>query len=159
MGLCLRKSQALGWHAFISSAKWRIPSQVLHVPPIRQAVQHHQSVILAQVSSQAIHGRPLLGLDYQSICPTSWSPGYAIVEGLRPFTQWIRLTNANTFISGPFNFANIDGRKSCNQDTTPSPSFPNYFIHSGQFHSTFECVLIKARIDACSASPSGPHLV
>ena len=110
------------------------------------------------------------------IRPTSRSPDYAVAEGLQPFTQWICLTNADTFISGPFDFATISGRKSRDRipaeqwnvlikhkhlftNATPSLSLPDYSVHSGQFHSTFECASIGARIDACLACPSDHRMV
>ena len=46
------------------------------------------------------------------IRPSAQLPSYAIAEGLQPFSQWMRLTNADTFIVGPFDFAIINGRKS-----------------------------------------------
>ena len=46
------------------------------------------------------------------IRPSAKLPDYAISEGLLPFSQWVRLTNANTYISSPFNIAVVNNRKS-----------------------------------------------
>ena len=45
------------------------------------------------------------------IRPSANSESYAEAEGLRPFSQWIRLINADTYIAGPFDFAEVNGRK------------------------------------------------
>ena len=69
-------------------------------------------------------------LDYHPICdvsdplrqrtthllrPSANSPNYAVAQGLRPFQQWGRLTNLDTFIHGPFDFAVVNNRKSRNR--------------------------------------------
>ena len=46
------------------------------------------------------------------IHPPAHSPDYAIPEDLRLFSQWVQLTNADTYIAGPFNFAVVNNRKS-----------------------------------------------
>ena len=45
------------------------------------------------------------------IHPSSQFDYYAKAEGLKPFTQWIRLANSYTCITGPFDFSEINGRK------------------------------------------------
>ena len=42
----------------------------------------------------------------------AWSASYVVAKGLRLFSQWVRFTNADTFIVGPFDFSPINGRKS-----------------------------------------------
>ena len=118
---------------------------------------------------------------YRSRCahmirPSSQSPSYALAEGLKPFSQWVRLTNADTFITGPFDFAIINGRKSRDRisekqwttlgkhnhlftNETPPLDLPDYSVHCGQFHTSFHSVPINTRIAAYSASPSSPSTV
>ena len=47
--------------------------------------------------------------------PSAASPAYAIGEGLWLFRQWVRLTNGDTYIHGPFNFAVVNGRQTCDR--------------------------------------------
>ena len=118
---------------------------------------------------------------YRSRCahmirPSSQSPSYAIAEVLKPFSQWVRLTNADTFIAGPFYFAIINGRKSRDRisekqyttlgkhnhlftNETPCLDLPDYSVHCGQFHTSFHSVPINTRIATYSASPSSPSTV
>ena len=44
------------------------------------------------------------------IRPSDQSQAYAAKERLRLFRQWVRLTNADTYVCGPFEFAVINGR-------------------------------------------------
>jgi len=53
------------------------------------------------------------------LCPTKQSPAYAVAEGLMSFRQWVRLTNADTYIFGPFDFAIANNKKS--PDHVPEP--------------------------------------
>ena len=46
--------------------------------------------------------------------PSVNSPDYAASQDLRPFRQWIRLLNSDTFIHGPFDFAVVNNRKTRN---------------------------------------------
>ena len=104
------------------------------------------------------------------IRPSPQSESYAEAEGLRPFRQWVRLTNADTFISGPFEFAVINGRKSKDRvsekhwktlgkfshlfaNEIPSLELPDYSVHCGQFHFTFEDSGIGDRVTAYLANP------
>ena len=110
------------------------------------------------------------------IRPTSESENYAKAQGLRCFSQWVRLTNADTYICGPFEFATINGRKTRDRvaeghwrvlkkfghlftNETPCLDLPDYSIHCGQFHSTFECDRTYARVLAHLAQPSSPDSV
>ena len=108
--------------------------------------------------------------------PTNQSEAYAKSEGLTPFSQWVRLTNADTFIAGPFNFAIVNGRKTKDRisaqqwksltkykhlftNETPCVKLPDYSVHCGQFHTSFVSEPINARIDALLALPSSPDKV
>jgi hypothetical protein len=110
------------------------------------------------------------------IRPSAQSPSYAVAEGLQPFSQWMRLTNACTFIIGPFDFAVINGRKSKDRvpfaqwkvlstfkhlfnNETPSLSLPEYSVHCGQFHTSFVSAPTNARITAHLANPTSPATV
>lgn len=87
------------------------------------------------------------------IRPTPSSATYATAEGLRPFRQWVRLVNNDTYISGPFDFAIINGRKTRDRisladwkileqrkhlfsNALPSLELPNYSVHLSRFHDT-----------------------
>jgi len=52
------------------------------------------------------------------IRPSSQSPSYATAEGLLPFRQWVRLTNSDTYITGPFDWATVNNRKSRDRIST-----------------------------------------
>ena len=82
------------------------------------------------------------------IRPSSQSEAYAKAEGLAPFSLWIRLTNSDTYITGPFEFADINGRKTRDRvpqdrweklskmghmfsNEVPSLSLPEYSVHFG----------------------------
>jgi len=105
------------------------------------------------------------------IRPTADSPKFAQAEGLAPFRQWIRLTNADTYICGPFNFALINNRQTRDRvpleqwqilhkfrhmftTEVPSLDLPTYSIHLGQFHSTYHCPEHDARVSAYLTHPS-----
>ena len=104
------------------------------------------------------------------IRPSAQSESYAAAEGLRPFRQWVRLTNADTFISGPFEFAVINGRKSRDRvggerwkilakfshlfaNEIPSLELPDYSVHCGQCHFTFEDSTIGDHVMDSLANP------
>ena len=110
------------------------------------------------------------------IRPAPESVEYAKAQGLKPFSQWVRLTNADTYICGPFEFATINGRRTRDRvseehwkllrefghlftNETPCLDLPDYSIHCGQYHSTFECDRIHARVLAHLAHPSSPDSV
>lgn len=110
------------------------------------------------------------------IRPSAQSASYAIAEGLRPFSQWIRLTNADTFIVGPFDFAVINGRKSKDRvslaewkilhqfkhlfnNEAPCLDLPDYSVHCGQFHTSFLSKDINSRVAAYLTAPSSPSTV
>ena len=103
--------------------------------------------------------------------PSSASPAYAISEGLRPFRQWVRLTNGDTYIHGPFNFAVVNGRQtrdridlehweqlhlraSLYSNPAPSLELPSYSIHLSQPHISHSTVALTTRFNACTSSPS-----
>ena len=108
--------------------------------------------------------------------PTTRSEAYAKSEGFTPFSQWVRLTNADTFIVGPFDFAIVNGRKTKDRisvkhwktlskykhiftNEIPCLKLPDYSIHCGQFHTSFVSEPINTRIDALLALPSSPDKV
>ena len=110
------------------------------------------------------------------IRPSAASPTYATAEGLRPFRQWVRLTNSDTYITGPFDFAVINNRKSRDRisrkhwttlagfkhlfsNNIPSLELPEYSVHFGQFHSSYESKPHDTHICAFLASPSSPSTV
>ena len=110
------------------------------------------------------------------IRPSSQSEYYAKAEGLKPFTQWIRLTNFDTYIAGPFDFAEINGRKSRDRvpqdqwkilakfdhmfsNEVPPLSLPEYAVHFGQFHTVYSPpennVCVAAHLTHPSSSING----
>jgi hypothetical protein len=110
------------------------------------------------------------------IRPTQQSPSYAEAEGLLPFRQWVRLTNADTYIAGPFDFAIINNKKSRDRisidqwnslrqyshlfsNEIPDISLPEYSIHYCQPHSSYDCQQHNERICAFLATPSSPSTV
>ena len=110
------------------------------------------------------------------IRPSAESEPYAVAKGLRPFSQWVRLTNQDTYITGPFDFAVVNGRKSRDRVPTdqlqllskyshlftneiPSLSLPEYSVHYGQFHTSFKSDHLLGRLDALYANPSTPDSV
>ena len=110
------------------------------------------------------------------IRPTIQSPNYAVAEGLLPFRQWVRLTNADTYITGPFDWALVNNRKSRDRVSTanwkilgeytalfsnavPDISLPSYSIHYSQPHSSYESREHNERILAFITAPSSPNSV
>ena len=110
------------------------------------------------------------------IRPSAESASYADAEGLKPFRQWVRLTNADTYITGPFDFAIVNGRKSRDRigaehwkklgehnhlfvNETPCLDLPDYSVHCGQFHTSLESPAITSRVVAYLAQPSSPDTV
>ena len=55
---------------------------------------------------------PLRQRNTHLLHPSAESPNYANAQGLCPFRRWVCLTNSDTFIPGPFNFAIVNNRKS-----------------------------------------------
>ena len=110
------------------------------------------------------------------IRPSNDSESYAVAEGLRPFSRWVRLTNEDTYVSGPFDFADVNGRRTRDRvpeaqwrilakrtdlfsNEVPSLALPDYSVHFGQFHTSFTGQEVEARIDAYLANPSSPATV
>ena len=108
--------------------------------------------------------------------PSSQSESYATAEGLEPFRQWVRLIHAETYITGPFDFSSINGRKSRDRvghkqwrilsklshlftNSVPPLDLPNYSVHCGQYHVTLTTQPITARVAAYEAHPSSPATV
>ena len=97
------------------------------------------------------------------IRPSDQSKAYAAKERLRPFRQWVRLTNADTYVCGPFEFAIINGRKSRDRisednwnflnkynhmfaNEIPSLQLPAYSVHCSRFHISIEDESISHRV-------------
>ena len=110
------------------------------------------------------------------IRPSPQSNHYASAEGLLPFRQWVRLTNSDTFIHGPFDWATVNNRKSRDRVSSahwkalapysnifsnpiPDLSLPTWSIHLCQPHSTYTSVEHESRICAYMSAPSGPNTV
>ena len=104
------------------------------------------------------------------IRPSDQSQAYAAKEKLRPFRQWARLTNADTYICGPFEFAVINGRKTRDRvpedqwkilhkhsnmfaNEVPSLQLPDYSVHCNYFHSSFEDERIAHRVTVNLTEP------
>ena len=102
--------------------------------------------------------------------PSVNSPDYAASQDLRPFRQWIRLLNSDTFIHGPFDFAVVNNRKTrdrVSQDAwnilhkfghlftnhAPSLDLPEYSVHLSCFHTSFTSKSLSDRVDAFIAHP------
>jgi hypothetical protein len=58
---------------------------------------------------------PCLSCDTHLIRPSNTSEAYASQHHLLPFRQYINLTHSDTYIHGPFDFATLGGRKSCDR--------------------------------------------
>ena len=116
------------------------------------------------------YNNPAQRLTVHLLRPSDTSPAYAISEGLRPFRQWVRLTNGDTYIHGPFDFAVINGRQTRDRidlsnwkqlhlrasfysNEAPSLQLPSYSIHLSQPHITHSTVALTARYHACMSSP------
>ena len=110
------------------------------------------------------------------ICPSSQSEAYAKAEGLAPFGLWVRLTNSDTYITGQFDFADGYGKKTRDRvpqdrweilskyghmfsNEVPSLSLPEYSVHFGQFHTTYDVPQDNWRMAAWLAHPLSPDMV
>ena len=108
-----------------------------------------------------------------TIHPTTQSESYATAEGLKSFTQWVKLTNLDTYITGPFDFAEVNGRKTRDRvpqeqwqklakfdhmfsNEVPSLSLPEYAVNFGQFRTVHSVPEDNVRVEAYSAHPSTP---
>ena len=105
------------------------------------------------------------------IRPSANSESYAVAEGLEPFQLWLRLTNQDTYITGPFDFAEINGKRTRDRvplsqwrilhkhsaelgNEIPALNLPDYSIHCGQFHTSYTESSVEARLEAYLSSPS-----
>ncbi len=115
---------------------------------------------------------PNLSTDTHLICPSETSDDYALRHKLLPFRKWLNITHPDTYIHGPFEFATIQGRKTCDcvsQDDwdvlckhslmfqKPLPHFdvPTYSIHMDRrahvtYHDRAHCNIL--RIEASQTS-------
>ncbi len=116
---------------------------------------------------------PCSSLDTHLICPPDTSKAYAKCYKQLPFHCFVDLTHSGTYIHGPFNFATIHGKKSCNwicqadwdmlwSQTSifhnPIPSFeePTHPVHVDPCaHMTFHDTCLSH--DVCSSSQLGDH--
>ncbi len=67
------------------------------------------------------------------IWPLETSEAYAHQHQLLPYRKFLNLTHLDTYILGPFNFATIHGRKSCNR--IPQSTWAILKSHSDMFHN------------------------
>jgi len=114
--------------------------------------------------------------DAHLIRPSDTSDSYANCHKLVPFRKWLNISHLDTFIHGPFDFASIRGRKSCDrisQDdwdilgrhtsmfNNPLPKFdvPTYSIHVDRgahvtYHDEALCDLLLFEASRTSSSAS-----
>ncbi len=103
-------------------------------------------------------------LDAHLITPSDTSEDRALHLHLHPVRCWTNLTHGDTYIHGPFNFATVQGRKTCNRidqdcwdalatkssmfsNKLPSFVIPTYSIHLDRgVHSIFP-VMEAAAVD------------
>ena len=100
------------------------------------------------------------------IRPSSHSKSYAKGDGLKPFSQWLRLTNLDTYIKGPFDFAEGNCRKTRDRvpkdrwitlvkfshmfnNEEPSIFLPDYAVHFGQYHTVYSVPDNNVCVAAC----------
>ena len=100
------------------------------------------------------------------IRPSLASKDYAIAEGLTPFRQWVRLSNSSTYICGPFDFADINGRRTKDRvplaqwkildsmkdrfsNPVPSLELLGYSVHFSQPHIEFTDSYLSDRFESC----------
>ena len=110
------------------------------------------------------------------IRPPAQLASYAVAEGLWPFSQWVQLTNADTFSVGSFYFAVTNGHKAKDRvflvewnilhqfkhlfnNEAPCLNLPDYSVHCGQFHTSFLSDSISSRFAAYLSAPSSPSTV
>jgi hypothetical protein len=114
-------------------------------------------------------------LEMNLIRPSDSSASYATRHKLVPFCKWLHISHLDTFIHGPFEFALIRGRKSCDclaqedwdqlkwhstmfGNQIPTFDVPSYSIHVDR--GAHEVVLLKASCDdlmsACLGTPESP---
>ena len=88
----------------------------------------------------------------------------------------IRLINADTYITGPFDFAEVNGKKTRDRTSRdqwlvlakfgqmfnneiPSMTLPGHAVHFSQFHTVAAVLESDRRVSAYLAHPSSPALV
>jgi hypothetical protein len=94
---------------------------------------------------------PCLSCDTHLIKPSNTSEAYALRHKLFPFQQYVNLTHLDTYIHGPFDFATIHGRKSC--DRVDSADWTILRSHTEMFHNSIPLVEVATytvHIDACA---------
>ena len=100
------------------------------------------------------------------IRPSAASKNYAIAEGLTPFRQWVRLNNSDTYICGPFDFANVNGRRTNDRvplaqwkilnsfkdrfsNPVPTLELLGYSVHFSQPHVQISDDYLSKRYETC----------
>ena len=108
--------------------------------------------------------------------PSSEEALYASANGLKPFRQWVRLLNNDTYIHGPFNFSTLNGRVTKDRisesdwsilhkyehlysNQVPPMNLPRCTVHLSQFHTTSDDQDLAARFAACFATPSSFSII
>ena len=76
---------------------------------------------------------PLSTSETHLIQPSDTSFRYALRNNLVPLRLWINLSHTSTYIHGPFNFANIQGRKS--RDRISEADWTVLHSHRSMFHN------------------------
>ncbi len=88
---------------------------------------HSQEDIIGPTSSAYTH----------YIWSLETSEAYACQHHLLPYRKFLNLTHLDTYILGPFNFATIHSRKSCNR--IPQSAWDVLKSHSDMFHNPIPC--------------------
>ena len=102
---------------------------------------HNQSELLDPCSLSDTH----------LIRPSDTSEVYASRHKLFPFRRYINLTHLDTYIHGPFDFATIHGRKSC--DCVDQAEWGILQSHTDMFHNPIPLVEIptySVHVDTCA---------
>jgi hypothetical protein len=115
-------------------------------------------------------------MDTHLIRPSDTSDDYALRHKLHPFQKWLNITHLDTFIHGPFAFASVRGRKTCDrvsqddwdilrrhssmfQNTIPHFNVPTYSIHVDRgahvtYHDEAHCDILRIKASQTSEDAS-----
>jgi hypothetical protein len=119
---------------------------------------------------------PNLSMDTHLIHPSETSDDYALRHKFLSFRKWLNITHLDTYIHGPFEFATIQGCKTCDrvsQDDwdvlrkyssmfqNPLPRFdvPTYLIHVDRgghvtYHDRAHCNILRIKASQTSEDAS-----
>jgi hypothetical protein len=92
---------------------------------------------------------PSLSTETHLLRPSDTSNDYAQRQNLLSFQKWLNITHFDTYIHGPFEFATVHGRKTCDrisqddwdvlrkhssmfQNPLPTFNVPTYLVHDNQ---------------------------